>query len=66
MKAVSPEPVVITTGMHEGHKHPRCSVVENLGATALKQLRHTSLVTTANDLRKVGVRLDLAKMIRAA
>ena len=36
VQAVNPEHVVITTGMHGGHKHPRCSVVDNLAATALK------------------------------
>ncbi len=34
--AVQPEHVVITTGMHGGHKHPRCSVVEHLQAAALR------------------------------
>ena len=36
VKAVKPEHVVITTGMHGSHKHPRCSVLENLEAATLE------------------------------
>ncbi len=36
VEAVQPSHVVITAGMHGGHKHPRCSVLDNLTATKLK------------------------------
>ncbi len=42
--AVSPEHVVVTAGMHGSHKHPRCSVLDNLEATTLDTTTTTQAI----------------------
>ena len=50
-----------------GLRHTHAADLALAGVPVLaiqQQLGHTSLVTTANYLRRVGVRLDTARMIR--
>ncbi|MGH1342093.1 MAG: tyrosine-type recombinase/integrase [Nannocystales bacterium] len=52
----------------DGLRHTHAADLAHAGVPVLaiqQQLGHHSLTTTANYLRKVGVRLDLARMIRA-
>ena len=52
-----------------GLRHTHAADLALAGVPVLaiqQQLGHSSLVTTANYLRKVGIRLDLARMIRPA